>query len=648
MLVKHICRPEYRQTVRIYGRVEKQFNDTGDSREVWVETKTIEGLPYDIPIVGYGGKTINFLRLWEARASREFDLEVFNRGGYVEAVRDKAESETISKVLYPNDASESGKALRLIQQYFFVTCSLQDIIRRYRNSNEGWEAFPEKVAIQLNDTHPAVAVVELMRQFLDVYDLSWETAWDNVRRTFAYTNHTLLPEALERWSVALFERILPRHLQIIYEINHRFLNEEVDAVWPGDDTMKARLSLIDEGEPKSIRMAYLSVVASHTVNGVAALHTELLKRHLFADFNALYPAKFQNKTNGITPRRWLRACNPDLASLITEAIGEGWVCDLDRLRDLELHAGNPRFRERFMEVKRNNKLRLVAYLKDVLGVDYNPDAIFDVQIKRLHEYKRQHLNLLHILSLYRRLLHDPGFDMHPRVFIFGAKAAPGYGLAKTIIQAINRVGEAINNDSRVNHKLQVAFPPNYGVTLAELIIPAADVSEQISTAGKEASGTGNMKLALNGALTIGTLDGANVEIREEVGDENVFIFGLKVDEVEELRGNGYDPHAYYNADDDLRNAVDWLTSDYFCPDEHQAFLPLRQNLLDQGDPFLVLADYAAYREAQARVDAAYRDRENWLKMSILNTARMGKFSSDRTIREYANDIWKLSPLPVAE
>ncbi len=642
-----ICRPEYRQKVVLYGRVEKQFDEDGNFRDVWVDTKEMEGLPFDIPIVGYGGNTVNFLRLWEAKASQEFDLDVFNKGGYVEAVRDKAISETISKVLYPNDSSESGKELRLIQQYFFVTCSLQDIIRRYKARNGGaWDQFPELVAIQLNDTHPAVAVAELMRQLLDVEELDWDKAWDVVRRTFSYTNHTLLPEALEKWSVPLFERILPRHLQIIYEINHRFLYNEVDKMWPGDDAMKARLSLIEEGHPRMIRMAYLSVVASHTVNGVAALHTELLKRHLFKDFHQLYPTKLQNKTNGITPRRWLLACNPDLTELISERIGKEWVCDLGKLQALEKFARKQDFQEAFMAVKRANKVRLMNHLQAQTGLKLDPDAILDVQIKRLHEYKRQHLNLLHIITLYRELLQNPDMDFHPRVFLFAAKAAPGYGLAKNIIRAINLVGERINNDPRVQDKIKVVFPENYSVSLAEMIIPAADVSEQISTAGKEASGTGNMKLALNGALTIGTLDGANVEIREEVGDDNIFIFGLKVEEVEALREAGYNPWDIYHQNEKLRMALDWIGSDFFTPGEHNAFHAMYHSLLDGGDPFFVLADYQSYCDSQKAVDAAYKDPEKWAEMAIYNTARVGKFSSDRTIMEYATDIWDLEPLPV--
>jgi starch phosphorylase len=488
--------------------------------------------------------------------------------------------------------------------------------------------------------------VELARILIDEQDLSFEAAMKVVTSTFAYTNHTLLPEALEKWSVGLFEKVLPRHLQLIYEINAALMHT-VEARWPGDDSKKRICSLIEENGHKMVRMANLAVVGSHTVNGVAALHTALLKKDLFPEFDALYPGKFQNKTNGITPRRWLLKCNPRLSDLVTKRLGhERWVCNLDLLRGLEKHADDAGFQEEFMAVKRANKVELAAVIKAECGCDVSPDALFDVQIKRLHEYKRQHLNLLHILALYRRLLQHPGLDLVPRVFVFAAKAAPGYDLAKNIIRAINVIGARINSDTRIGGKLKVAFLPNYRVSLAEKIIPAADLSEQISTAGKEASGTGNMKLSLNGALTIGTLDGANVEIREEVGPENIFIFGLTVEEVAALWAKGYRPWDYYNADEELRAIVDWLGSDFFTPGEHGAFGAVHHSLLQGGDPYLLLADFRSYADAQARVDAAYRDRARWAKMAILNTARMGKFSSDRTIREYANDIWRITPAPV--
>jgi starch phosphorylase len=644
-----VMRPELAQQVQIYGQVENVFDDRGNYRPKWVNARTILGVPYDIPIAGYGTKTVNLLRLWRSRSTEEFDLQAFNSGGYVEAVREKAVGETVSKVLYPNDKTETGKELRLVQQYFFVACSLRDIIRRHlrhQSAGNSWDNFADKVAVQLNDTHPSVAVPELMRILLDEENLPWDRAWEIVTRTFGYTNHTLLPEALERWTVPLFGRVLPRHLQIIYEINSRIM-QTVELKWPGDDNKKRACSLIDEHGDKSVRMANLSVVGSHAVNGVAALHTELLKKNLFPEFNALYPGKFQNKTNGITPRRWLLASNPRLSALLTKTLGNtDWAADLDQLHALEKFATNPAFQKEFMAVKRANKVDLAAVIKAECGIDVSPDALFDVQIKRLHEYKRQHLNLLHILALYRRLLQNPELDIVPRVFVFAAKAAPGYDLAKNIIRAINVIGLHINADERIHGKLKVAFLPNYRVSLAERIIPAADLSEQISTAGKEASGTGNMKLSLNGALTIGTLDGANVEIKEEVGDENIFIFGLKENEVEALRSKGYNPWDYYNHDEELRAIVDWLGSNYFTPNEHNAFGLLHQSLLGGGDPFMVLADFRSYVESHARVDATYRRTSDWARMAILNTARMGKFSSDRTIREYAEQIWSLPAVPI--
>ncbi len=636
-----ICRPEYAVDVPLYGWVENQFDELGQGRPVWTGTRSILGVPWDLAAVGYGGKSVNYLRLWESKASHDFDLDVFNRGGYVEAVREKSVSESVSKVLYPNDSTEAGKELRLIQQYFFVTCSLRDIVRRHRIHNNTWDSLPDKAAIQLNDTHPSIAVAELMRLLIDDELLPWDQAWGICQKTFAYTNHTLLPEALEKWSVPLFEKVLPRHLQIIYEINRRFLEDHVSKQWPGDVSKLAEMSIIEEGAPKMIRMAYLSVVGCHTTNGVAALHTDLLKRNLFKSFYELFPGRFQNKTNGITPRRWLKACNEGLSSLIDRSIGTDWPANLDRLRGLEAFADDPGFQTEFMAIKHRNKERLAKLIEQRCGIVVDPSALFDVQIKRLHEYKRQHLNLLNILTQYRRLIQNPDLDVVPRVFVFGAKAAPGYVLAKEIIHAINAIGNVINNDPRISDKLKVAFIPNYGVTAAEIIIPAADISEQISTAGKEASGTGNMKLALNGALTIGTLDGANVEIKEEVGDENIFIFGLTVEEVDELWKGGYCSIDKYWADPELKEVIDWMSSSSFAP--KGSFDSIRHSLLDGGDPYLVLADYRAYVETQGLVDLAYRDTPGWAKKAILNTARVGKFSSDRTIREYAEQIWRLSP-----
>ncbi|MCX7712438.1 MAG: glycogen/starch/alpha-glucan phosphorylase [Chthoniobacterales bacterium] len=640
-----IVRPEYTTEVQLYGHVEQVFDDRGNSVPRWVNTKKIVGIPYDILIGGYQTNTTNFLRLWESRASHDFDFQAFNRGGYEEAVREKNASETISKVLYPNDATESGKELRLVQQYFFVACSLKDIIRRFHKNNRSWDAFPEKVVIQLNDTHPSIAIAELMRIFVDEYRLPWDQAWDITTRTFAYTNHTLLPEALEKWSVGLMNKVLPRHLQIIYDINDRFL-KQVAQKWPGDIDKIRKLSLIEEGDPKMVRMAHLAVVGSMSVNGVAELHTRLLKTQLFPEFNELYPGKINNKTNGITPRRWLLSCNPRLSSLITSKIGDAWPKDLERLRALEQWADDPQFQNDFMAVKHANKVDLAKIIKEECGLVVDPNSLFDVQIKRLHEYKRQHLNLLHILALYRRLLQNPNLQIVPRVFIFSAKAAPGYEMAKLIIKAINSVAACINADKRIEDKIKIAFLPNYRVSLAQRIIPAADLSEQISTAGKEASGTGNMKLALNGAITIGTLDGANVEIRDEVGPENIFIFGLTVEEVNLILRNGYNPEAFYRSDEELRAVVDWVGSNYFTPNDPPGTLrPLRDNLV-YHDPYLVLADFRSYSDTQQKVDAAFLDRSRWAKMAILNTARMGKFSSDRTIREYAKDIWKVEPVPV--
>ncbi|MEC9061906.1 MAG: glycogen/starch/alpha-glucan phosphorylase, partial [Pseudomonadota bacterium] len=600
----------------------------------------------DIPVVGYEGKTVNVLRLWQSEASDYFNWDVFNAGGYVDAQRENVSAETISKVLYPNDETEAGKELRLIQQYFFCSCSLKDIIRRYKRAHgDDWSRFADQVVIQLNDTHPAISIPELMRILVDRAELGWDEAWGICTKVFAYTNHTLLPEALEKWPARMIEKILPRHLEIIYEINHRFM-AEVDKKWPGDNAMKAKLSIIEEGNEKMVRMGHLSVIGSFAVNGVAEMHSRLVKSSLFPEFDELYPGKLTNVTNGITPRRWLKACNPALSKLIDKKIGEDWPRDLDKLQGLAKFASNKTFQKQFMKVKLENKELLAEEIRKSLDIEVDVNAIFDVQIKRLHEYKRQHLALLNIMALYRRILENPDYDMHPRVFVFGAKAAPGYKLAKDIIFAINKVADKINNDPRVNNKIKVAFLPNYRVSLAEKMIPAADVSEQISTAGKEASGTGNMKLALNGAVTIGTLDGANVEIAEEVGDDNIFIFGLTVEEVNELKANGYNPHDYYYKDPEIKAVLDWLETDYFTPGKPGALVSIKQSLLDNGDPYMVLADFRAYSDAQIAVDAAYRDKERWAEMAIINTAKMGKFTSDRSIRDYVERVWKLSPCKI--
>jgi len=638
-----VTRKDHKVEVRLFGRVEWATQEDGSTRPSWVDTQVIQGVPHDIPIVGYDTSTVNFLRLWESKASQEFNFDVFNSGGYIDAVQEKMQGATITRVLYPNDSSENGKELRLVQQYFFVACSLQDIIRRFRRAGAPWSKFHEYAVLQLNDTHPAVAVAELMRILLDDELLSWDDAWSVCAKVFNYTNHTLLPEALEKWPLPLFERVLPRHIQIIYEINRRFL-DQVAAKWPNDSGKLGALSIIDESGCKYVRMAHLAMVASKSVNGVAALHSELLKKSLFSDFHALWPKQLQNKTNGITPRRWLKACNPNLSNLIDRTIGEGWAKDLDKLTDLKKYATDTGFQDEFAAIKLENKKELAKVILKECGITVDPTAMFDVQVKRLHEYKRQHLNLLHIIHLYHQLLANPGMEMTPRVFIFGAKAAPGYYMAKKIIHAINSVAEVINRDPRIDGKLKIAFIPNYSVSLAEKIVPAAELSEQISTAGKEASGTGNMKLSLNGALTVGTLDGANVEIRECVGAENFFLFGMNVDEVEAFRNRGYNPYDFYNADERLRQALDSLSNGEFTPGAPHLLSALPNNLLQGGDPFMVLADFASYCDAQAKVDAAYRDQKQWQKMAILNTAHMGMFSSDRTIKQYATEIWDVAPI----
>jgi len=639
-----IARPQFIQKVQFYGHVEHDYDDKGNYRPRWVGARIVDGLPYDVAIVGYGTNTVNFLRLWESKASEEFDLDIFNQGGYVEAVREKATVETISKVLYPNDETENGKELRLVQQYFFVCCSLRDIIARYRRTHQGWDEFSDKVVVQLNDTHPAVAILELLRILIDEEAMSWEKAWALVKSTFAYTNHTLLPEALETWSEGLFAKVLPRHYDLVLEVNRRFLDSEVSKIVPNDESRKQRMAIVADGQ---IRMAHLSVVGSHSVNGVAALHTKLLQERLLREFADLYPEKFNNKTNGITPRRWLLGCNPELAELINNTIGTEWITNASWLRELEKYADDSSFREKFWEIKYQNKVNLVNLIKTKFDLEISPEAVFDVQIKRLHEYKRQHLNLLHILTLYRRLLQNPELKIPPRVFIFGAKAAPGYHMAKVIIHAINLVAKKINSDARIKNMLKVFFWPNYGVSAAENIIPASDLSEQISTAGKEASGTGNMKFALNGALTIGTLDGANVEIREEVGDDNIFIFGKTVEEVEDLRKNGYDPFSFYENDEELKAVLDWLSSDFFCKGKGRLISDLTKGLLDWGDPYLVLADFRSYINAQELAGETFLDREKWSAMAIRNVAGSGKFSSDRTIGEYASNVWKLNPVSVS-
>ena len=644
-----VCRPQSSQKIALYGYVENVAQTDGTTKPIWHAGKTLRGVPWDVPIVGYNCETVNTLRLWECRAEEAFDWDLLNRGDYLQAHQQQVAAEVVSKVLYPNDEHEAGKELRFIQQYFFCACSVQDIIARFKNQygaiadSNHWSTFCEKVAIQLNDTHPTIAILELMRTLMDDHNLDWDNAWAICQKVFAYTNHTLLPEALEKWSVALFERVLPRHLNILYRINDAFLNNDVESLWPNNNDMRARLSLIEEGNEPKVRMANLCVVTAHKVNGVAQIHSDLVKQDLFPEFNQLWPTKLTNVTNGITPRRWLKACNPLLANLLDKTIDGDWAKNLNMLSELAALAENSEFQAEFMSIKQQNKIALTKEIKTLTGVTVSPDAIFDVQIKRLHEYKRQHLNLLHIISLYRQLLENPELDIQPRVFIFGAKAAPSYQLAKEIIYATNKIAEKINNDERIQDKLKVVFLPNYRVSLAEKIIPAADVSEQISTAGKEASGTGNMKLALNGAVTIGTLDGANIEIAEEVGDENIFIFGLTVDEVKALDANGYNPYHYYENNAEIRACLDWLDTDYFTPGKPGELSAIKDCFLTCGDPYKVLADFQSYADAHKALDKAYKNQQQWAKMAILNTALMGKFNSDRSIEDYVKNIWYLTP-----
>lgn len=645
-----IERPEYTVPVKFYGKVHSYVKG-GELKFEWVDTRDVLAVPYDIPIVGYDTNTVNTLRLWSARASEEFDLQIFNHGDYIKAVENKNLSEVISKVLYPNDNIYEGKELRLKQEYFFVSASLQDIIRRFKKQfGNNFEVFPDKVAIQLNDTHPALAIPELMRILVDIEEVPWNKAWEITVKTFGYTNHTVMPEALEKWEVALIERLFPRHLQIINEINRRFLNEV--SVRFNDINKIRNVSIFEEGPTKMIRMANLCVIGSHSVNGVSELHTRILKTTVLKDFYDIFPERFNNKTNGITQRRWLLLANPELAKLITETIGNGWIKNLYELKKLEKYADDTSFLDKFHNIKQNNKSKLAKYIKDVCNVSVDPESIFDVQVKRLHEYKRQLLNAMHIIYLYNQLKDNPNLDVYPRTFIFGAKAAPGYYMAKLIIKLINSIGETINKDKSVNEKIKVVFVPNYNVSLAEKIIPSANVSEQISTAGREASGTGNMKFALNGAITIGTLDGANIEIMEEVGEENIIIFGLKAEEVMELRMSGrYNPYEIYNSNPHIKRILDMINSSYFAPNEPGIFEPIFNSLLfGRGgtgpDEYMLLADFESYREAHTKIDSLYRNKYEWNKKALLNVARIGKFSSDRTIKEYADEIWKIKPVKV--
>jgi starch phosphorylase len=636
-----IARPDVTYAVKFGGRTEGFTDEQRRFRIRWIPETEVKGVAYDTPILGYQVNTCNILRLWKAEAIESFDFAAFNYGDYYRAVQDKMVSENITKVLYPNDEVAAGKELRLKQQFFFSSCSLQDMLRIHALLGGTPATFHEKWVAQLNDTHPAVAVAELMRLLVDEHNLGWEEAWNVTRATFAYTNHTLLPEALEKWSVDLFGRLLPRHLEIIYEINRRFL-EEVRAKFPGGEPRLKRLSLIDEREPRSLRMAHLATVGSHAVNGVAQLHSELLKQTVLRDFAELWPEKFCNVTNGVTPRRFVALSNPGLTQLITTRIGEGWLQDLNQLRRLEQFVDDPEFQQQWRNVKLANKRRLAVLFKERTGTVVAPESLFDVQVKRIHEYKRQHLAALHILTLYLRLRREPSSDVPARTFIFGGKAAPGYFMAKRIIKLINTIGEIVNNDPAVRDRLKVVYFPDFNVTNAHFIYPAADLSEQISTAGKEASGTGNMKFALNGALTVGTLDGANVEIREEVGAENFFLFGLTAKQVTELKARGYRPGDYYVQNIGLRKVIDFIASGALARGDTELFRPIVENLLDH-DPFLLLADYQAYIDAQERVSALWREPQAWTHSSILNTARMGKFSSDRSIRDYCERIWNIKP-----
>ncbi len=625
--------------VPLYGRVEIQKDVNGNYRPFWKDWKFLYGVPYDMPIVGYGGNTVNYLRLYSARASNEFDMNIFNSGDYVKAVEQKTTSEVVSKVLYPSDTVDQGKELRVLQEYFLVSCSMRDIVRRYIKRNKSFGKFASKVAIQLNDTHPALAIVELMRILVDENGLPWHRAWNITEATFGYTNHTLLPEAMETWPLSLFERILPRHLQIIYDINKQFLNK-VSSKWPDDLGRIGRMSIIEEGYTKQVRMAHLSIVGSHSVNGVAALHSKLITTDLVPDFFEMMPKKFNNKTNGITQRRWLLNVNPELAGLISNTIGDAWITDLYKLKSLEDYDENDEFVYNFQRIKNNNKQRLSEYIFDVTHIKVNPESLFDIHVKRIHEYKRQLLNIMHIIHQYYSIVQDGLTLKVPKTYVFAGKAAPGYWAAKNIIKLINNLAQLVNNDKRVNDQIKVVFLPDYKVSLAAKIIPAADVSEHISTAGKEASGTSNMKFALNGALTIGTLDGANIEIMEEVGQENIFICGLKTEEINELiKTKSYDPYHLYENNNYIKRVMDSFKSDSLCQKEPGLFNWIYESLVHNGDVYYHLADFESYAETQKKIELEFTNKSKWTKKAILNVARIGKFSSDRTISEYAKDIW---------
>lgn len=640
-----VGRPEAIHPIKFYGEVKETHNGNGELKMEWVNTQNVLAMAYDTPIPGYGNHTVNTLRLWSAKGTREFNLKYFNQANYVGAISEKALSENISKVLYPNDLEYLGKELRLKQQYFFSSASLQDALRRYKKTHDKIEGLADKVVFQLNDTHPSIAIPELMRILIDEEDLEWEEAWKITVKVFAYTNHTLMPEALEKWPVELMTKLLPRHMQIIYEINRRFLAQVTEKM-PGQTEKHRKLSIIEEGNSRFVRMANLAIVGSSHINGVAALHSELLKTRMFPEFYELCPKKFTNKTNGITQRRWLLKSNPRLSELISEKIDSGWTTDLLQMKQLLKFVKDGDFQSRWRAVKNQNKISLAEYLEKEQGLAINPNSMFDVQIKRMHEYKRQLLNILHVIYLYNEIKKGPGHGRIPRTVLFGGKAAPGYFLAKLIIKLINSVGDVINNDPMVSDTLRVYFLENYRVSLAERIFPAADLSEQISTAGTEASGTGNMKFALNGALTIGTLDGANIEILEEVGKKNMFIFGLTEDEVHKLKNDSYNPKEYYQSNPDLKKVLDMIRDNHFSRKEPGIFDPLIRSLLEEGDAYLLLADFQSYVDCQKNVEKAYSNQQKWTEMSIKNVANIGKFSSDRTIEEYNSEIWDVPKLDI--
>ncbi|MEQ9264794.1 MAG: glycogen/starch/alpha-glucan phosphorylase [Balneolaceae bacterium] len=633
-----VVRPKIQYPVEFYGHQNMSHNGNGELEYQWENTKKVLAVAYDTPIPGYDNGIVNNLRLWKAESDTAIDLQSFNQGQYIDAVRDNQLEQNITRVLYPNDKMFVGQELRLKQEYFLVSASMQDIIRRFKNQTDDWTKLPEKVAIQCNDTHPNLAIPELMRVLLDDVGMTWEKAWDITVKTMAYTNHTLLPEALEKWPVSLVRSLLPRHLNIIFEINRRFM-DSIKVKFGDDRNRMGRMSIVGDGENPVIHMAHLGIVGAKKVNGVAALHSRLLKDSMFKDFDEMYPDKFTNKTNGITPRRWLKQCNTELSALITDTIGDKWITDLDDLKKLEKFASDKKFQKKFADIKLTNKKKLAEYIKTEMNIDVDPASMFDIQIKRIHEYKRQLMAALHVITLYNRIKANPDLDVAPRTVIFGGKAAPGYTMAKQHIKLINAIGEKVNNDPDVKDKLKCIFLENYRVTLAEMMIPAANLSEQISTAGMEASGTGNMKFTMNGALTIGTLDGANVEIKEEVGDENIFIFGLTVEEVDELRRSGYNPQTYYHANAELKKALDQIRDGFFSPEDKQLFAPIISALLEQGDYFMVLADYEAYVKEQENVEKVYKNEEEWNRMAIINMANVGKFSSDRTIKDYNDEIW---------